>query len=672
MIKQTQVRFVLFGGMVALLLFNLPRPLQASPVEVGYRDFSFGTTGNSAPTGEKPESKLWWNDGLWWGSLYNDAAQEYHVYRLDLGTQTWIDTGTVLDDRNNTLADTLWDGQKLYVVSHVFTTNAQPVSSSSNWGRLYRYSYNSATKTYSLDGGFPVTVTKGKSETLTVAKDSTGQLWVTYVESSKVMVNHSLGNDATWDEPVVLPASDVNVNSDDISAVIAFGGDKIGVMWSNQVTDKTYFAVHQDADADNVWLAREIALPGSGNETSDDHINLKQLLADGDGRVYAAVKTSETASDAPLVMLLVRAPGGGWSQHTFGRKSDAHTRPIVLLDEENSQVYMFATSPESGGAIYYKTTPMSNIQFAPGKGQPFIQSSTDPDTNNATSTKQNLNSTTGLLVLASDSTSDFYLHNYLSLGPGGPTATATNTGTPTSSPTATHTPTSGPSPTATDTPTVTATPTATRTPTITPTATETPVGVRLKDITFEDGSLTHPVSGADSAVGTVVLDGSGALKGTFAADFPTVSSSYLVENFSGVDDAYVSFYVRVNALPGADVRLVFFSNAGTTVGNLLLRATGALRLRNGSTTIGAESPPLAAGTLYRLGLHQKRGAGGNAVLEAYLATGDAAFGAPFASTATGAWTTQANRLRVGATTGTLDATVDDIRLDSGAMPGPSQ
>src|SRR5512133_2179870 len=57
-----------------MLLAGIASPALAStPVSAGYRDFSFGTTGVSAPTGEKPESKLWFNDGIWWGSLYHDA-----------------------------------------------------------------------------------------------------------------------------------------------------------------------------------------------------------------------------------------------------------------------------------------------------------------------------------------------------------------------------------------------------------------------------------------------------------------------------------------------------------------------------------------------------------------------------------------------------------------------
>jgi len=254
---------------------------------------------------------------------------------------------------------------------------------------------------------------------------------------------------------------------------------------------------------------------------------------------------------------------------------------------------------------------------------------------------------------------------------GTPTSTPTDGPSPTFTRTATRTPTTTSTSTRTSTPTATTGPSPT--PTDTPTATSTPGGsVRLKDITFEDGSLTHPVSGADSVTGGVVLNSASALQGVYAANIPTVSGAYLTENFSGADDVYMSFYLRVNAVPGGDVRVALVSNAGTSVGSLVLRSNGALRLKNGATTIGVDSPALVVGAVYRVGVHQKkRGTGANAVLEAYLAAGDAAFGAPFASTLSGTWTTQADRFRLGATTGTLNATFDDIRLDTGAMPGPS-
>src|SRR6266508_4559015 len=67
--------------------------------------------------------------------------------------------------------------------------------------------------------------------------------------------------------------------------------------------------------------------------------------------------------------------------------------------------------------------------------------------------------------------------------------------------------------TPTNTPTATATNTPTATPTSTPTATPAG-GTLLKAITFENGSLTHATSGADSIVGTVNLESSTPLKGS--------------------------------------------------------------------------------------------------------------------------------------------------------------
>jgi hypothetical protein len=49
---------------------------------VGYRDFSFAASGvGGAPTPMMAQSKLWFNDGLWWGVLFDRSSEEYHVYR---------------------------------------------------------------------------------------------------------------------------------------------------------------------------------------------------------------------------------------------------------------------------------------------------------------------------------------------------------------------------------------------------------------------------------------------------------------------------------------------------------------------------------------------------------------------------------------------------------------
>jgi len=170
--------------------------------------------------------------------------------------------------------------------------------------------------------------------------------------------------------------------------------------------------------------------------------------------------------------------------------------------------------------------------------------------------------------------------------------------------------------------------------------------------------------------GIVTLETSTPIHGTASARFAN-TTGYLQEGFTATDDTFVSMRLRLVTVPSGSPRIVFLSNVGTTVGNLVLTSTGRLRLRNGSTTVGADSAPLTAGSTYLIGLHQRRGTGANAVLEAFLAPDGGTFGTPFAGTSSGTWTTAADRLRLGATNGTaVDLTVDDVLIGSGSMPSP--
>jgi hypothetical protein len=143
------------------------------------------------------------------------------------------------------------------------------------------------------------------------------------------------------------------------------------------------------------------------------------LKADSAGRVFAVLKTSLEEPDEPLNIVVARGPNGVWVSSTVGTVNDNHTRPVLLLDEQHGRAHVFATSPTGGGTIYHKSASLADLRFAPGVGTPFIQSSTDLAVNNATTTKQNVDARTNLVVLASDENTRFYLHNFLNLGSAG-------------------------------------------------------------------------------------------------------------------------------------------------------------------------------------------------------------------------------------------------------------
>ena len=85
----------------------------ATPVTDGFRDQAYGG-GAARPTADKSQSKLWYTDGSWFAGmfLFNTAPSpksEYHIYRLNPTTNDWDDTGTVIDDRDQSHGDYLWD-----------------------------------------------------------------------------------------------------------------------------------------------------------------------------------------------------------------------------------------------------------------------------------------------------------------------------------------------------------------------------------------------------------------------------------------------------------------------------------------------------------------------------------------------------------------------------------
>lgn len=386
------------GGLLGVLVL-LGTPSLAQ--DVGYRGPSLAGSGPSvgspSVTESKPESKLWFTDGHWWGSLWSASALAFRLHRLDPATHAWIDTGVAVESRPDSHSDALWDGNKLYVASHEFSTgNGSPGDPL----LVLRYSYSNATKSFSLDPGFPVTIGDTSTEILVIDKDSTGTLWAVWKQAKRVRFAHTLGSDTSWSAPAILPGSDSDFDTDDICSVIHFG-NRIGVMWSDQVRDSYLFTTHLDGAPDTAWSAVEEATLGE----SDDHIHLE---ADSAGRVFAAVKNG-----ANEIKLLVR-DGTGWHPYLVSDGAQNWTRAIVLLDEDARTLHLFATSGATiaGGAIYTKTSPLDSIAFAPGLGTLVMQDGSGLVINNATSTKQNLTAESGLVVLAANvSTAGNYWHH---------------------------------------------------------------------------------------------------------------------------------------------------------------------------------------------------------------------------------------------------------------------
>jgi len=264
-----------------------------------------------------------------------------------------------------------------------------------------------------------VASTGAEDGVVTIAKDSTGALWVTYAPFAgdpEMYVTHSNGTDSSWVAPYVIPvANGTTGKEEDLPVVVAFGA-QVGIMWSNQIDGAMYFARHVDGTGDRTWVQEVANGPGVG---VDNHISLK---SDSSGRVYAALKTSGNSSHSalPLEYLAVRGTDGVWRTSTVSTVADNQTRGVVVVDEANGLLYFFSadytTASGSGGSVYYKTAALGNLPVfggGIGKGRAIISSNLDVNINNPSSTKQIISGGMGILIIASDDHSHWYLHNLL-------------------------------------------------------------------------------------------------------------------------------------------------------------------------------------------------------------------------------------------------------------------
>jgi RTX calcium-binding nonapeptide repeat (4 copies) len=409
-------------GLVAALL--VPGIVHADAGIQG-RAYTAGTSG--PPTTSKPESKLWFNDGFWWAVMAKKVTptnNDYHIFRLNLRKQKWVDTGVEVDLRASTRQDVLSTGSKLLVASHKYVgvshEDATPDPTDSML--LHRFSYHAGSNTYSSDGP-PATIDLQKSETLVIDRDSTGAVWATWVQESggthQVYVKKSDGNcvSGTFATACNFGGSTVTldpaVSADDISSIVRFGGNKVGVMWSDTsdpANGQMQFAIHQDGALLSAW-STETAI--SGRKMVDDHINLK---ADASGRVYAATKTKFRGETNPGTMLLRRSVNGTWGHFTVSRASLDHTRPIVLLDVQHNRIRVFEGSTHNT-AIFMKSTRLGKISFPVFKPGARVIQDTGSQIANPTSTKQNIRNATRLIVLATNPTTKRYWHAYFQIIP---------------------------------------------------------------------------------------------------------------------------------------------------------------------------------------------------------------------------------------------------------------
>ncbi len=147
------------GLLAILILASLASGLAgsvsaATPVTVGWRDdLQYGdpaAPGGDDVTANRSQSKLWTNDGFWFGVRFDPRstpAAKFRIWRFDMATQNWTNTNVAVDDRNRSHGDVLSDANVVYVAS---ARAEGPAGTVGRDLRIYRYTYNTASNTYAL------------------------------------------------------------------------------------------------------------------------------------------------------------------------------------------------------------------------------------------------------------------------------------------------------------------------------------------------------------------------------------------------------------------------------------------------------------------------------------------------------------------------------------------
>jgi len=362
-----------------------------------YTGFGYGEAIAAPPTGSDQQSKLWFHDDAWWGLFLDAAATVVRVHEL-MPDHTWRPTDTVVRAEPSSVGDALSVGDMLYVVGRTADTNLL----------LSRLAYDSASRQYRMVGGFPTTIARGGSEAATIARDSAGHLWVAYTSSSQPLVATSADDGRTWSTPFPPGPAATTIGRGEEASVVAFDR-KVGVMWSDQRNGAFRFAVHDDGAPAGAWT---VETPVEGPDMADDHLNVKVVPGPPE-TIAAVVKTSQgdngEGPGAPLILVLTRSAQGKWHSHVAGTVADGHSRPSLVVDAVNRSLYLFANSSTGGGTIIFKNASVDDPSFSPGPGTVVIQATGGQMTDPAT-TKQAVTPRSGVVVLASDLSSQTYHH----------------------------------------------------------------------------------------------------------------------------------------------------------------------------------------------------------------------------------------------------------------------
>ncbi len=206
----------------------------------------------------------------------------------------------------------------------------------------------------------------------------------------------------------------------------------------------------------------------------------------------------------------------------------------------------------------------------------------------------------------------------------------------------------------------------------------------IKHLSFENNALVNASTGFDTvnagSAGTMAIEPAANMGGNYFCRWVGALNHFGREDMAAQAEVFVTFRYRMPTLTTRTAAIRIFNTrvmeslALTSVLAITLNEQQRFLMTNRGSVTGVtnNTTAMAAGTIYKVGLHFKLGTGSDAVGELFIAEDGQPFPTtPQSSLTTGTWTTGAERFEIGSQTTTagleFTADIDDIKFDTAAF-----
>jgi hypothetical protein len=273
------------------------------------------------PTADKPQSKLWYNQG-WWALIPRAS-----------GPSLWERTDHGWQEHSNVVQALKGVPGQADVWPHGAFATAVGVSERAL--TVFRLTKKVVNQKFTWQPEILANLTPPSAgmtmETATIVCDSKGRWWVAAVADDQVCVWSGSKDGKVWKSPVVLARG---LDKDDICAVTPIQKG-IAVIWSDQVRQAMVARERRDDRPVTEW--NEETLIELGNHNADDHI--KTSLSKN-GTLWVATKNSVDEDGKPQLVLRVRTAAGKWTNHPYMplKPKSLPTRPAVFATQHDGLI----------------------------------------------------------------------------------------------------------------------------------------------------------------------------------------------------------------------------------------------------------------------------------------------------------------------------------------------